>query len=73
MSDNPNWWSLDNHLLVHALNINGRTKGDYEKDLNKPLPSVGEVSCSIVSPLTQGAYGSSGAYTRTYNTYKDAL
>lgn len=60
MSDNPNWWSLDNHLLVHALNINGRTKGDYEKDLNKPLPSVGEVSCSIVSPLTQGAYGSSG-------------
>jgi len=60
MTDNPNWWSLKNFLLLHAINANRDTKGDYEKDLQNPVPQVGEISCSVVSPLTQGAYGSSG-------------
>jgi len=60
MGEDNAWWTLDNHLLVHALNINGRTKGDYEKDTEKPFPEKGEVNGSIMSPATRNSYASSG-------------
>jgi hypothetical protein len=58
------WWTLKNMLLIHGLNVAGENKGDYAKNTNKPWPDHGEINCSIISPLTQAAYASTGLILR---------
>jgi hypothetical protein len=60
MEKEHNWNNLGNMLLVHGLNFNGQTKGNYKKNFENPLPKNGELACSIISPLTQIAYASEG-------------